>query len=177
MVALRSFALPTATHPCTPTLLYSYSESLRRGKLSQDYFFPISHYYFSVAKRSLDCKYFCMDISATLHCMCITKLQDYISLQQFTAVHPHSLPMVSCICKCYLGIAGMYMDYIMRRDIEIYDHISRSCTGTIYCAAILKYTIIYRAVARLDSSINLFYLFIPVLTFTFFLLVSIFYFY
>ena len=69
------------------------------------------------------------------------------------------------------------MDYIMRRDIEIYDHISRSCTGTIYCAAILKYTIIYRAVARLDSSINLFYLFIPVLTFTFFLLVSIFYFY
>ena len=62
------------------------------------------------------------------------------------------------------------MDYIMRRDIEIYDHISRSCTGTIYCAAILKYTIIYRAVARLDSSINLFYLFIPVLTFTFFLL-------
>ena len=78
--------------------------------------------------------------------------------------------MVSCIRKWQLGIAGMYMDYILRRDIEIYDHISRSCTWTIQCAAILKYTIIYRAVARLDSSINLFYLFISVLTFTFSLL-------
>ena len=85
-------------------------------------------------------------------------------------MHRHSLPMVSCICKCQLGIAGLYMDYILRRDIEIYDHISRSCTWTIQCAAILKYTIIYRAVARLDSSINLFYLFISVLTFTFSLL-------
>ena len=110
-----------------------------------------------------------MDITATLRCMCITTARlhfpaiVYSTAPPFTANGQLHLQVLTGHRRDVHGlynaprywnirsyIAELYTDYILCCNIEVYDHILRRC--------------------NLDSSFNLFYLSISVLTFTFFLL-------